>query len=260
MDDSTLRARQHRSQRASYRAFDAGSPGARVLDLDGGVQATVTPAIPSRSLPNAVVYEHSQGAALRAQVARLDAIYVAAGVLAWTVWVRPGDDETASALAEAGHVLDGTPELMAAPLGDLDLAPRLELDLVAEPAWADVAACNDEAYGLPSGSFSRWFATVGERGFRRFVARLDGAPAATVTTLIVDGDCWFGFVATAPPAQGRGLCSELMRHALRDAAAEGATTASLEATRAGRPVYARLGMRELGTIAMWERRRSAPVA
>jgi hypothetical protein len=47
-----------------------------------------------------------------------------------------------------------------------------------------------------------------------------------------------------------------MRQALLDARERGCTTTSLQATAMGRPVYRRLGYRELGVIEMWERRRS----
>ena len=66
---------------------------------------------------------------------------------AWTVWVRPGDAETAAALREAGHRLDGEPALMVGTLADMDLEPRRELDLVRAPAWEVVGAINDAAWG-----------------------------------------------------------------------------------------------------------------
>jgi hypothetical protein len=45
-----------------------------------------------------------------------------------------------------------------------------------------------------------------------------------------------------------------MRQALADARRRGCATTSLQATAMGRPVYARLGYRDLGVIEMWERR------
>jgi ribosomal protein S18 acetylase RimI-like enzyme len=68
------------------------------------------------------------------------------------------------------------------------------------------------------------------------------------------GDCYFWFVATAPEAQRRGLASELMRHALREAQRRGCETTTLESTKVAEPVYARLGYTSLGRLEMWERR------
>jgi len=44
-----------------------------------------------------------------------------------------------------------------------------------------------------------------------------------------------------------------MRTALRAARDQGCTSTSLEASAAGRPVYARLGYRDLGETQLWER-------
>jgi hypothetical protein len=45
-----------------------------------------------------------------------------------------------------------------------------------------------------------------------------------------------------------------MTAALLDARERGCTTTSLQATKAGYPVYAGLGFRDLGPIDMWELR------
>jgi GNAT superfamily N-acetyltransferase len=61
-------------------------------------------------------------------------------------------------------------------------------------------------------------------------------------------------VATLPEARGRGLATALMSHALLEARERGCTTTSLQSSARGRPVYARLGYREIGVVQMWERR------
>jgi predicted acetyltransferase len=63
-------------------------------------------------------------------------------------------------------------------------------------------------------------------------------------------------VATIPEARGRGLAGTLLGHALADARERGLETSSLVATKAGRPLYERLGYRGVGAVEMWERRRS----
>jgi ribosomal protein S18 acetylase RimI-like enzyme len=254
-DDATLAARHARSQRAAYRVITAGSPGARVVDLTGGVQAAVVPARPDRSLFNAVLFE--QPTALLGAHAELTALYAREGVRAWTVWTRPSDDATPTALAAKGHVHDGRPMLMAAILDELDLAPRMRLELAASGAWDALARCNDAAYGLgPAQGFTAVLGHVRDPAARAWVALEDGEPVAAAGTLLHEEDCYVLFVATVPAAQGRGLASELMRRGLRDGRDRGCTTTSLEATARGEPVYARLGYRSLGRMGMWERRES----
>jgi ribosomal protein S18 acetylase RimI-like enzyme len=254
-DDATLAARHARSQRAAYRAIAAGSAGAGIVELPGGVQATAVPARPDRSLFNAVLFE--QSAALLAAHAELAALYARAGVRAWTVWTRPGDDATPRALAAKGHVHDGQPTLMAATLDELDLEPRAELELAPPGAWEALARCNDAAYGLaPDQGFPAALGGVRDPAARAWVALEDGEPVAAAGTLVHEGDCYVLFVATVPAAQGRGLASELMRRGLRDGRERGCTTTTLEATARGEPVYARLGYRSLGRMGMWELRQS----
>jgi ribosomal protein S18 acetylase RimI-like enzyme len=254
-DDTTLAARHARSQRAAYGVITAGAPGARVVDLPGGVQAAVVPARPDRSLFNAVLFE--QPAALLGAHAELTALYAREGVRAWTVWTRPGDDATPTALAAKGHVHDGRPMLMAAALDDLDLEPQAELELAPPGAWEALARCNDAAYGLaPGQGFTAVLGGVRDPAARAWVALDDGEPVAAAGTLLHEGDCYVLFVATVPAAQGRGLVSDLMRRGLRDGRERGCTTTSLEATARGEPVYARLGYRSLGRLGMWELRQA----
>jgi GNAT superfamily N-acetyltransferase len=250
MDDATLAARQLRSQREMYRAMGSASPGARVVEAEGGVLAAVVPVRPDRSVVNAAVYE--DGAALVAARDTLAAAYAEAGVFAWTVWTRPGDEEVPHALAAAGHRHDGQPMLMAAPIEEIDLEPRREFELEPAPAWADAARINDACYGLdPLHSFAEAF---GDFDARLYVARLDGEPVACAGARWHEGDCGIYFVATLPHARGRGVAGELLRTALRDARAGGCETTSLEATALGAPVYERLGYRPLGRLGMWELR------
>ena len=94
----------------------------------------------------------------------------------------------------------------------------------------------------------------------RAVALLDGRPAASATANVVGDDAHVLLVATLPDARGRGLAAACMRNVLARARERGATSSTLEATQAGRPVYRRMGYRELGALGMWERRRDLPPA
>ena len=80
------------------------------------------------------------------------------------------------------------------------------------------------------------------------------ACAATIATLDHGADCEIWSVATLAEARGRGLATALMRQGLWDAREGGCETSTLQATAAGRPVYERLGYRDLGALEMWEYR------
>jgi GNAT superfamily N-acetyltransferase len=69
-----------------------------------------------------------------------------------------------------------------------------------------------------------------------------------------DGDVAVSAVATLPAAQGAGIATRLLAVALGEARRRGAVTTTLQASPKGRPVYAKLGYRELGVMQMWERR------
>jgi GNAT superfamily N-acetyltransferase len=70
----------------------------------------------------------------------------------------------------------------------------------------------------------------------------------------VGDDCLIACVATVSEARGKGLASRLILQALVDARERGCTTTTLQASRAGAPVYERLGYRDYGALQMWEHR------
>lgn len=252
MDDAALRARRLASQWAFYERLGRASPGARFDQLgDGAVGAAFVPVRPDRSVVNAVVY--SDADALLGAHEELADRYERAGTLAWTVWVPGGDRRVTARLQAAGHAIDGRPREMGARLDDLDLDERVELDLDPEPSWPAVAELNEAAYARSAGGAYLGPPFAGLQALL-YVARLEGRPAAGLAIFDVDDDVYVAMVATRPEAQRRGLASELLRLALREAQGRGMRTTTLEASPAGAPVYGRLGYRDLGVIEMWERR------
>jgi GNAT superfamily N-acetyltransferase len=225
-----------------------GSDG-HVIERDG-VMAAVVPACPARSVVNCVVY--SDAGALGDVLEELTAEFEHAGVHAWTVWVPEDDRDAAELLERAGHVLDARPAAMVRELGDFALSPPVDLDLI-EPDMEEAARLNDAAYGFAA-DFERAFKDVPPEPVHLYLARADGAPACTVLAYEEDGECGIYLVATRPEARGRGLATALMTHALIEARGRGCATTSLQATQRGRPIYQRLGYRDLGEIHMWERR------
>jgi GNAT superfamily N-acetyltransferase len=249
MDESRLYARMHANLREFCRLLGRASPGARTEELTG-VTACVTATAPDRSLMNCVVYEGAPD--LAAALPRLQSLYEESGVRAWTVWVPEHDRDTARLLADAGHNLDAAPTAMSLELGDFDGARPEHLDLDPEPTPAKLAELNDRAYQMATPAFASALESL--PGVIIHVARVDGRPASCVGSYDHDGDCLITFVATLPEARGRGLAGGLMALALHEARSRGCETSSLQATKMGEPVYARMGYRNLGPIEMWEHR------
>jgi ribosomal protein S18 acetylase RimI-like enzyme len=213
-----------------------------------GVGSILTPAVPQRSIVNAVVYE--RGADVQAAYDWLERRYAEAD--AWTVWVPEADRATAAFLEQKGHELDAQPAVMACDLASY------EPPVPALPAWQrgtieDVARINEAAYPWRDGSMER--ALLGSRfGDNLHIYVTEGA--STLGILDHDGDASVIFVATLPEARGRGLAGGLLAAALVEARERGNDISTLQATKLGEPVYARLGYERLGRIEMWEKRRA----
>ena len=58
-------------------------------------------------------------------------------------------------------------------------------------------------------------------------------------------------VMTMPEARRQGLGEAIMRHLHADARAAGATVSALTATTMAKPLYERLGYRQLGTVTLY---------
>ena len=61
-------------------------------------------------------------------------------------------------------------------------------------------------------------------------------------------------VATLPEHRGRGLAGWIIAELLESARGRGMSTGSLQASKAGAPVYERLGFADAGFIELWEQR------
>jgi GNAT superfamily N-acetyltransferase len=249
--EQELRRRAIEGVRDEVAAFGSGAPDS-VLIRQEGLLASVTPASPQRSLFNSVYYDDP--AVLRAEIDALGETFAAHDVCAWTVWVPDEDRETAEFLAARGHLLDAEPRAMAMELADFDAAPPAPAGV--EPGPIDAAVCaalNDSAYGYDEHGFRAGL--IEETKIRWHGAFADGKPAGCVGTIEVGDDCCITGVATPPEQRGRGVASWLMASALADARERGFASASLQATRAGAPLYERLGFSDFGYIEMWEMRR-----
>jgi GNAT superfamily N-acetyltransferase len=253
MDERDLLARTLASLRSSYALGAKGAADSRLLELDGLV-ASIVPATPDRSVLNGVVYERTE--ALEANLEAIATAYESAGVRAWTVWVPEADKRAAELLESAGHVLDASPRAMAMELNSLGDAPG------PAPEWSgdwDIEAAgliNDRAYGDPEGLWGSAMGGIPAGLARLYLVRVDGEPASMVMVHDHEDDCVFWYAATVPEARGRGYVSGLLHRALSDARERGCRTTTTEATAMGRPVYGRIGYRDLGALHMYERRAS----
>lgn len=239
-----------KSMRAFFRLVGRSSEGAHMIDLDG-VQGTVCPKVPDRSLPNSVAYESPD--ALFAALPQLAEHYEKAGIEAWTVWVPETDTEVAAALEADGHKLDADPAGMTMALAHLEPPPEVDY-MVGDELMPVVAGINDRAYPVEGTPFTDMSSQHPHGVTQNYVAYLDGEPSAAVVILPVDGDASVWEVATLPEARGRGLCGKLLHRALCDARERGCDLSTLQATKLGEPVYARLGYTSHGALQMWERR------
>ncbi len=91
-----------------------------------------------------------------------------------------------------------------------------------------------------------------------FVAQWDEALVGTVTTTCYATElAWIGMMLVDPKFRGRGIGSALMRRALEYLHEAQVDCIQLDATPAGKPVYQKLGFRELSTFHRWSRATNA---
>ena len=227
-------------------AFSAmGRGDARWVAL-GDVGALVSPKVPERSIVNCVVYR--RGADVASVYERLEEEFAESN--AWTVWVPETDRKTAAFLESNGHKLDADPAMMALDLASF--APPEALPEWRQATVQELARINDAAYPWRDGSIERAILDSAYDGdeFRLYVA--DDACVLGVGDC--NGDAGVFFVATAPEARGRGLATGLLAAALVEARERGNDISTLQATKIGEPVYARVGYQRFGAIEMWEKR------
>jgi GNAT superfamily N-acetyltransferase len=234
-------------------AVASGSQGGWV-DRTDGLLACFCPATPDRSLGNSVCYEDPD--ALEREIDRLERSYAEAGIRAWTVWVPNGDEAVAGLLAERGHVLDANPRAMALGLDELGPAPPEPAAIeIGELDRTDAGALNDRAYGYEQPAFRAYLANESDPPIRWRGAFREGEPISCVGWIEFDDDVCVTGVATPLEYRGKGIASRLLHHVLAEARSRGARSASLQATKAGAPIYERLGFKDLGYLEMWEKRR-----
>jgi GNAT superfamily N-acetyltransferase len=251
LDQAELRRRAIEGVREEVTAFGGGGPGSRLIRRDG-LLAAVAPATPKRSLFNSVFF--TEAAVLAAELDGLASTYENAGVCAWTVWVPDSEPASAELLASRGHVLDAAPRAMAIELVDLGPVPPPPVGIEVGPGDAASAALlNDLAYGYGPDGFRAGLAE--DTSIHWHAAHQGEEQVSCVGEIRVGDDSVITGIATAPEHQRRGIAGWLLGRVLEEARAAGMRSASLQATRAGAPLYERMGFADHGFIEMWELRR-----
>ena len=260
MDRDRAQALQRASLRDYIRMLSKGSSGARLVER-AGVIATVTPAVPTRSISNPVSYEDA--GALAGAYDELAAAFDDGGIEAWTVWVPEFDVEAIEHLERRGHAFDGAPAAMTLDLARFDPPPLGDLDWDHDCDGPLLGRINDRAYGHESGDgYSAGFTELRvEPPLRLYRAMVDGHPACVMGTIDhqhpTGVDCGVYFVATDPGYARRGLATRLLAAALIEARERGCATSTLQASQAGRPVYEALGYAQQFALHLYERRRDS---
>src|SRR3954453_3775725 len=224
-----------------------GRGGARWQERDG-IGVLVTPSVPERSIVNSVILE--RGAEVESAYDWLESEFDE--VQAWTVWVLETEAETTKFLQSRGHALDAAPAMMVRDLRSFQ--PTLPLPDWKPATVEELARINEAAYPWQDGSMERAInaAAFDDDEFRLYITQ--NASALGIDDC--DGDAGAIFVATLPQARGRGLAGGLLAAALVEARDRGCDISTLQATKMGERVYARLGYERLGAIQMWEKRRA----
>lgn len=247
MPDATHFARQWAGIVAQVRLFGAHAPSATLIEA-GGMVASVMPAVPASSLMNVALAVDP--AEPPRQLEQLAERFREARTAKWGLWVDGDDEQAARVAREQGMVLDSRPAAMVARLEHLpfDDAPEPE-----RPDLSAVGRINDLAYGSPEPKLAPAIANL-PGTVRAYGARHDGEIASVALAHDIGPDTAVWLVATLPHAQRRGLAAQVLARLLLDARERGQETASLQASRAGRPLYERLGFASVGEVHLYEER------
>lgn len=253
MTDAELQQRVLAGVAAEVELFGSASESSSVLRREGLI-ASKSPATPDRSLFNSVYATDPE--VLSDNLDELARLYAEAGVRAWLVWLPGGDPLGPDLLEPRGHAYDGAPRSMALELTEL-LPPTRELPAGVTLLGGDireVAAINDRAYGHGPGAWAAALTRPPSIPIHWAVAVAGGEPIAGAAVIDVGDDALVTAVGTVPEHKGRGLAGHLVHSLLREAESRGARTGSLQASKAGAPIYERLGFRDVGWTDLWELR------
>ena len=149
----------------------------------------------------------------------------------------------------------GIPSL-AVPIDGSDASPTLEIRRVdGSDALRDHVDIVASAFDWQPDALARVFTKrlVEDERWRGYVGYADGGPVAASQLFVTDAIAGIYYVATLEAYRRRGYGEEMTRHAMIDGARSGCTTASLQASPMGRPIYERMGYRTVFEYATFVR-------
>lgn len=167
-------------------------------------------------------------------------------------WLAPSVREKAPAIFEAYGLKRATSamgmvaEQLQPPIRPL---PSIEVRQATEPeALRHIADINALAYDSPleAARESVVVPIMFQGDCRGYVGHVEGKPVSVAAVLRIDGIAYVAYVATLAEYRQRGYAEAVMRHGLEEARQHwGLERTVLHATDAGRPVYLRMGYRDV---------------
>jgi len=221
-------------------------PGA-VIEREGLI-ASVVPTAPDSPTLNAAVAIVPDEATRHLDELRHR--YQEAKVRRWGVWLDGRASLAAQRLANAGMVVTAASPGMGVEIEAL----RTGAERATRADLTTVGQVNDLAYGNYDGRLERTLKPLPNGVLHGYRVDHNGKPAAVALALHHNQDAGISFVATIPKARRKGLATTVMRQALQEAARQGCTTTTLQATDVGEKLYTNLGYRHLCVMQLWERR------
>ncbi len=227
----------------SFRLLGRHAVGGRVYE-EPGMLSAITGTIPW--LNATVIYERlaAPGATIRRAID-----FYRDGGAPFVVRIRAGfEPETQTAMQKLGlRLADQLPGMVLNPIGEV---PPVPSDLKIVDCDAGSLAAHQEviatSFGMPL-SLAHDLLTPGllDGGLRGYVGYVDGRAVVTSALIESDGVAGVYNVATLPEYRKRGLGEAMTWHAVREGLMRGCVIGSLQASEMGRPVYARMGFRDI---------------
>ena len=227
----------------SWTALAQLSPGATLIQ-SSTVAAAVFPDWPA--LNNAIMLTTPDSAAIASAASQLAPVYAEAEADEWALWVpnRAMDlDAPDSMLDINGLVRDTTTLVMRVTL------PRglRHHDRVIRTSIATATRASDDP--VPLSDIEEPDAVPNLAGW---VLIHDHLAVAGAWSFLHDRDCGIYAVGTVPASRRHGFARALVEHVLADAKLHGASTATLQSTRMGQPLYESLGFQPAGRYEEWQ--------
>ncbi len=247
MDDDALLDRVWAGATEFQRFLGRAAKGGRIYEREG-IVASVVPGVPDPFFNAAVLRRHADYPRALSHLAEFYA-----GTPKWGAWVDADNDVAAAALTNAGLVVEATPVLMATPLDHLALPKTAAATRPTEVDLDTVMRVNTIAYGEPEMTGSAFDAALPPH-VRAMGVEQNDQIVAVMVLLDVEDDAFVTLVATLPDHRGQGHAATLIATALAHARERGQQTTTLQASKLGQNVYARLGYRALTEQQLWEMR------